>query len=159
MDLYVVDWRAVAPILASLIASFTALFIANRWRNQKGAEVVANEVKDDIKDILEIIRIVSYITSDNTTPEQHSDYFKTFKLLYESVVRNSLYIENCVVIDGFKDQMIDFFEHCRDLLWVDSEYKENFKKKSGYINSTGIAMVNILLPYSIYQKKFNFRKK
>lgn len=159
MDLCVVDWRAVATLLASLIASSTALYISNKWKGQKGGEVVANEAKQTIKDLLEIIRIVGYITSDNTTPEQHSDYFKAFKSLYESVVRSSLYIDNCVEIEGFKDQMNEFFEHCRSLLWVDSEYKENFKKKSGYIGSTGITMVNILIPYSIYQEKFKFRKK
>lgn len=158
MDLCVFDWKAIAPIIASLIASGMALFIANRWKNQKGAEVVANEIKNDIKDILEIIRIVSHITSDQTTPEQRSDYVKTFKLLYESIMRSSLYIENCVVIEGFEDEMSKFFDQCGVLLWVDSEYKENFQKRFGYINSTGIAMVNILLPYSIYQKKFNFRK-
>ena len=48
MDLCVFDWKAITPICAALIASCTALYISNKWNNQKGSEVIANEAKSMI---------------------------------------------------------------------------------------------------------------
>ena len=49
MDLCIVDWGAVATIAAALIASGTAVCIFEQWRDQKGSEVIANEIKNTIK--------------------------------------------------------------------------------------------------------------
>lgn len=140
----------------------------NAWRTQKGAEVVAYEAQQNIKDLLEIIKIVHLMTNNNTTPGQCDEDFKAFKPLYESIVRNSLYINDCVEIDGFKGKMNDFFDHCLDLLRMEYEFKLKFynsefrteaKVKVGYIGGIGIDLVNILIPYSTYQKKFVFKHK
>ncbi|MDM1736670.1 hypothetical protein HX112_08940 [Acinetobacter towneri] len=156
MDLCVVDWKAITPICAALIASGTALYISNKWNKQKGAEVLAGEIKNSIKDILEIIKIVHNLSKNDITSEQYSEYFNTFKSLCESVLRSSSYIETCVEIDGFKAQMDEFFKHCYELIWGKSDVK-SFSDKSKYIRMTGITLIITLTPYSIYQEKFKFR--
>lgn len=172
MDLCVVDWKAITPIFAALIASGiasgTAFYISSKWRKQKGAEVIANEAKQTIKDLLEIIKIVHIITNKNSTPDESIDDFKVFKQLYEPIARSSLYINNCVEIDGFKEKMEGFFNSCLEFMKLEPEFKpkfyndefrKNVEKKVNLIGSTGITMVNTLIPYSTYQKEFIFKNK
>ena len=54
MDICAIDWRAVTPLLASIIAAGTALYISNRWSKQKGSEVVALEAKEIIYKIKDV---------------------------------------------------------------------------------------------------------
>lgn len=168
MDLCVVDWRAVTTLLASLIASSTALFIANRWKNQKGAEVVANEIKNTIKDLLEIINISYHMNSYTASPELIAEKLKQFELLSEQILRSSLFIDECIVIDNLKLKLNEFNELCwavkdigleSDPVRNHNEFKNKLAGKVGYIGSSGIGMVNILIPYSTYQEKFIFKKK
>lgn len=163
-----VDWKAITPICAALIASGVALYISNRWKNQKGAEVIADEAKQNIKDILELIKVAYEMVSNNCTADQSYENFKIFVKLHERIVRSSLYINDCTDVDGFKPKMEEFFEHCikvqltgRDFKPKENnpEFKSNLKDVINYLGSTGINMVNILIPYSIYQKKFIFKNK
>ncbi|MEJ5037997.1 hypothetical protein WH285_13750 [Acinetobacter johnsonii] len=158
----------ILTISAYMIPIILVIGAYNAWRTQKGAEVVAYESKQNIKDLLEIIKIVHLIINNNTTPDQCEEDFKAFKPLYESIVRNSLYINDCVEIDGFKEKMNDFFDHCLELLKMEYDFKRNFyniktrgkaELEIGYIGAIGIDLVNILIPYSTYQKEFIFKHK
>lgn len=167
MDLCVVDWGAISSIAAALIASFTAIYIYFQWKNQKGAEVIANEAKQNIQDILEIIKIVSLIRQKSSHLER-SRNFIDFNRLYESVVRSSLYIDDCVEIKGFKKAIDEFFNCCLNFKEFESLYRhhaqdskfiEHVDGEINVIQIKGVNIVNTLIPYSIYQKKFKFRKK
>lgn len=167
MDLCVVDWGAVATIAAALIASFTAIYIYFQWKNQKGAEVIANEAKQNIQDILEIIKVISLIRQKSFDSER-SKNFGDFNRLYESVVRSSLYIDDCVEIKDFKKSIDEFFDCCLKFKRFESQYRHHAQESKfiehvdGEINVIqikGVNIVNTLIPYSIYQKKFKFRKK
>ena len=168
MDLCVLDWKAFTPIVASLIASGTALWISNKWNKQKGGEVIANEAKQTIKDLLEIINISYYMNSYTASPELIAEKLKQFELLSEQILRSSLFIDECIVIDNLKFKLNEFNELCwavkdisleSDPVRNHNEFKNKLAGKVGYIGSSGICMVKILLPYSIYQDKINFRKK
>ena len=167
MDLCVVDWGAISSIAAALIASFTAIYIYFQWRNQKGAEVIANEAKQNIQDILEIIKIVSLIRQKSSALER-SRNFIDFNRLYESVVRSSLYIDDCVEIKDFKKAIDEFFNCCLKFKEFESLYRDyaqdskfiaHVDSEINLIQIRGFNIVNTLIPYSIYQKKFKFRKK
>lgn len=167
MDLCVVDWGAVATIVAALIASFTAIYIYFQWKNQKGAEVIANEAKQNIQDILEIIKVISLIRQKSFDSER-SKNFGDFNRLYESVVRSSLYIDDCVEIKDFKKSIDEFFDCCLKFKRFESLYRhhaqdskfiEHVDGEINVIQIKGVNIVNTLIPYSIYQKKFKFRKK
>ena len=72
------------------------------------------------------------------------------------------------MIDSFNLKLNEFNELCwavKDIgLEFDpvrnhNEFKSKLASKVSYIGSSGMCMVKILLPYSIYQDKINFRKK
>lgn len=64
MDLCVIDWKVIAPILASLIASGTALYISNKWSGQKGKEVLASEAKNLLSDLYELRSHIELLDSN-----------------------------------------------------------------------------------------------
>ena len=158
----------VLTISAYLIPVALVLEAYNAWRDQKGTEVIANEAKQTIKDLLEIINISYYMNSYTASPELIAEKLKQFELLSEQILRSSLFIDECIVIDNLKFKLNEFNELCwavKDIgLEFDpvrnhNEFKNKLAGKVGYIGSSGMCMVKILLPYSIYQDKINFRKK
>ncbi|WP_336754643.1 hypothetical protein [Acinetobacter sp. USHLN143] len=171
MDLCVVDWEIIKDILIALIGagipSFVAWRIFKNWRGQKGAEVIANEAKQNIQDILEIIKVVGLIRKKSFDSER-SKNFGDFNRLYESVVRSSLYIDDCVEIKDFRKSIDEFFDCCLNFKRFESLYRHHAQESKfvehvdGEINVIqikGVNIINTLIPYSIYQKKFKFRKK
>ncbi len=161
MDLFVVDWKAITPILAALIASGTALCISNKWSGQKGAEVVADEAKQTIKDLLEIINISYNMNSYTASPELIEEKIKRFELLSEQILRSSLFIVECTLNDDLKKELDSFNQLCwavKDICLESDparnhhDVKNKIAGKVSYIGSTGMQMVKILIPYSMYQK-------
>ena len=168
MDLCVVDWRAIAPIFAALIASGTALYISNKWNKQKGAEVVANEAKQTIQDILEIINISYQMNSIVASPDFNAEKFKQFELLNEQILRSSLFINECIVIDDFKLLLDEFHQQCLsvkdigfefDPLKNNKKFKDELVDKARNVGRSGSIMADMLIPYSTYQKEFIFKKR
>lgn len=168
MDLCVVDWKAITPLVASLFAACVALYISNKWNKQKGSEVIANEAKQTIKDLLEIINISFHMNSHTASPESIAEKFKEFEILSGQILRNSLFIDECIVINDFNSLLTKFNELCWEVKDVGLEYdpvknhkefKDKLSGKVGYIGSEGISMVKILIPYSTYQREFVFKRK
>lgn len=167
-----VDVKAIAPIIsgaiATTVAAIIALHISNKWSKQKGGEVVADEAKQTIKDLLEIISISYNMNSYAASPELIAEKLKQFELLSEQILRSSLFIDECIVIDNLKFKLNEFNEICwavkdiglkLDPIKNNEAFKNKLNGKVGYIGSKGVAMVNILIPYSTYQKKCIFKNK
>ncbi|MBE9400447.1 hypothetical protein IQR32_03655 [Acinetobacter albensis] len=166
-----VDWKAITPIfsgiLASAVAATTALYISNKWKSQKGGEVVANEAKQTIKDLLEIINISYHMNSYSASPEMIAEKYARFVILSEQILRSSLFINECIVIDNLNFKLNEFNEICwavkgigleSDPVRNHNEFKNKLAGKVGYIGSLGMSLVKILRPYSVYQKDFKFKK-
>lgn len=172
MDLCVVDWAIIKDILVALIGagipSLVAFYIFYKWKYQKGSEVVADEAKQTIKDLLEIINISYQMNSYSASSESNAKKFKDFEILSEKILRSSLFIDECIMIDNLKLELDKFNKLCWEVKDVGLEYdpvknhkefKDKLSGKVGYIGSTGIELVNILIPYSTYQKEFVFKHK
>lgn len=124
MDLCLLDWKAIAPILAAIlgatIASVTAFSISNRWSEQKGRETLASEAKifyssnNDIllgyKKLREII-----LNNPSTTGTEHPDFIK-FNDDLESLFFQMDYFKNLLVV-------------------IDSRYSKEYSKLSAQIKS------------------------
>ena len=158
----------VLTISAYLIPVALVLEAYNAWRDQKGTEVIANEAKQTIKDLLEIISISYNMNSYAASPELIAEKLKQFELLSEQILRSSLFIDECIVIDNLKFKLNEFNEICwavkdiglkLDPIKNNEAFKNKLNGKVGYIGSKGVAMVNILIPYSTYQKKCIFKNK
>lgn len=153
MDLCVLDWKAFTPIVASLIASGTALWISNKWNKQKGGEVVANESKQVIKDLLEMVKILNFIKSDMYERKDKEIEFKKFKVLYDSTVIGILYMDDCIIVDGLKLKLKDLTNAGNEIkIRNDLSYVSNF-------SVSAINLVNLLNPYSIYISPCKFKSK
>lgn len=158
----------VLTISAYLIPIILVIGAYNQWRMQKGTEVVANEAKQTIKELLEIINISYLMNSYKASPESNAEKFKEFKLLSEKILRSSLFIDECVAIDDFRSLLNEFNGLCWEVKDIGlefdpvrnhREFKDKLSGKVGYIGSQGDAMVKILIPYSTYQKDFIFKTK
>lgn len=69
MDACVIDWKAITPLIASIIASSTALYISNKWKTQKGKEVLANESKALLLELYELRRQTNFLESNGPKGE------------------------------------------------------------------------------------------
>lgn len=164
MDLCVIDWKVIAPILASLIASGTALYISNKWSRQKGGEVIATESKQVIKDVLDLVKIINYIAYGLKKNEDFNEEFAKFESGYELVVINTAFIEDCILDDNLK---VYFSRFAKSSLKVKRMIKNDNKipgdieleEAINQFNEEAIQLVNTLNPYSIYRKECKFKSK
>lgn len=166
MDLCVIDWKAVTPIIAALIASsiaaLTALYISNKWNKQKGGEVIANEAKQVIKDTLELIKTINLIDHSHYKIVDVELEYENFLKTYDSVVTNCSYIDNSIIdvklsyaLDDLSENTFSFKEKFRDL-----KIKPGSSDLSNSIevfSESAIKLVDLLTPYSNYRKKCKFK--
>jgi hypothetical protein len=171
MDLCVIDWIIIKDILVALIGagvpSAVAIYIFYNWKKQKGSEVIANESKQNIKGLLEIIKSTALMTMEGSTPDGAFNEFHHLKLEYDPIVKSILYLDDCVEINGFKGKMDAFFTSYLELMELKKEFKPRFynpqfkeviKSRAQSVQETGMDIVNILIPYSTYQRKVIFKK-
>ena len=167
MDICVIDWRAFTPIIASLIAtgiaSFTALYISRKCSKQKGAEIIADESKQVIKDTLEMVKIINYIGSGSSKKDDLKD-LDVFKKLFESVVINTAFIEDSIIDNSLKISFSLFSKKSIPINKMISAQKievgdTNLSPLISEFNEAAISLVNVLNPYSIYRKPCKFKKK
>ncbi|MDP7761101.1 hypothetical protein QWI77_13745, partial [Acinetobacter baumannii] len=91
------NWDLVIKFIQIIIPLGIALFVYHIWHEQKGKEVVANEVKELLKNILEEMTIISLLRYETQ---------KDLKLIEEKIerlnnltqinMRSALFIENCL---------------------------------------------------------------
>ncbi|MCH7294111.1 hypothetical protein [Acinetobacter higginsii] len=97
MDLCVVDWKAITPIIAAsiaaCIASFTAFKISNRWSNQKGSEVIANEAKEAIYQINELSKFYQQYLN-NFNPQNLDILLNEHQLIFKDLIHKIDFIFN-----------------------------------------------------------------
>lgn len=163
MDLCVIDWRAVTPIIASIIASGVALYISNKWNGQKGIEVIANEAKYSLQYLAELQRLQCEISASIQKSEKKElnqiriDRFKIVKDLFS----------NSTVI---LDHSIDDPELQAHISTISSEAINFIKQVEEYYfnkDTTAVkALINVglasvvtlkLLRYALYYPKFKLK--
>ncbi len=158
----------VVAIISAGIPSGIAWLIFKKWGNQKGTEVVANEIKNIIKDLLEATNIAYQMNSYTASSDFNVEKIKQFKILDDRILRSSLFIDKCIVVDNLNSLLQDFHEQCLSVIDIELdvspiknnlEFKEKVGNKVNDIGKLGLEMVNILLPYSTYQETFIFKKK
>lgn len=169
MDLCVIDWRALTPIIASLIAtgiaSSTALYISNKWSKQKGGEVIAEEAKQTIKDILGMVKTINYVGHGLCESDKLKEELDIFLKYYESVVINTSFIKDSISDDDLKKA---FKLYTESGLKITSKIFTNTikvgdEKLHEIIREFGeraFDLLNTLSPYSTYRKvcKFEIKK-
>lgn len=164
------DWNIASkfiPLVSPFLTVIIAICVYLYWHKQKAKEVMANEAKQCIKDLLEMIKIMNYLkVGKYKKVEEQEQAFSKFKVLFEQTIINIMYIDDCVKIENLKEEKFDFskagnefiklksnnsadFDNSKFLSQLDEEVKEFCEK--------GINIVNLLKPYSLYRKTFKFK--
>ena len=164
MDLCVFDWKGITPICAALIASCTALYISNKWNNQKGSEVIANEAKSMIIKISRlqslqgnIIKKIKDSGGYNFPKTELSDFETTTNELSDSMnflgfaLKHDKSLSQLPSIVGAQALLF-----IRDI----GRYKEGVldinSKSFNMINSNdAFTLTEILLDYAMYKKSIS----
>lgn len=89
MDICSIDWSAFTPLLASVIASGTALFISNKWSGQKGREVLASESKNLLTELYALREHMDFIDESSEKDIQLAHEISVFETR-NNRIQNSL---------------------------------------------------------------------
>lgn len=157
----------VVAIISAGIPSGIAWLIFKKWGNQKGTEVVANESKQAIKDILEVIKIMNFIEFERYDLKEYEKQFNRLKAIFEFSVVSILFIDDCVIVNDLKGRFGEFakitneYIHLKDrnaLNYNNQDFKDELKSKVVIAGKKGIDVVNKLRPIAIYDKKIKLKK-
>lgn len=169
IDFFKIDKSLASNLLvwsATLFAPIALLMTYENWRAEKASEVIAEEAKQTIKDVLEMIKIINYLKQDHYDDELRTEQFKRFKLLFENCVSNILYIDDCINVSGLKDELFKLSEKFQEIKLLEKKKLLNkasigknreFVKIIHEFSSRGINIVNILNIYSIYKANIDFK--
>lgn len=164
------DWNLASkfiPFITSLITIIIALFVYHYWHKQKAKEVMANEAKQCIKDLLEMIKIINYfkVGKYKIVQEQELEFSK-FKVLFEQTIINIMYIDDCVKIKNLRENKFDFSKAGNAFIKLKSNNSADFDN-SKFLSQLdehvqefgvkGMNIVNLLKPYSLYRETFKFK--
>jgi hypothetical protein len=165
MDLCVVDWKAVAPIIAAsiaaCIASFTAFRISNRWNNQKGSEVIANEAKEAIYQIGELSKFYQK-NLDNINPSDVEAMISDYQLVYKDVIHKIDFIFNSPISQDDKKILLEvaFNLGTSNIIFIEKldskktkeELKESLQTSFNNFSKQKQKLIKILMDYALFKK-------
>ncbi|AYX96299.1 hypothetical protein ACUTA3_18630 [Acinetobacter baumannii] len=166
------NWDLVIKFIQIIIPLGIALFVYHIWHEQKGKEVVANEVKELLKNILEEMTIISLLRYETQ---------KDLKLIEEKIerlnnltqinMRSALFIENCLhekelgmLFTNYNMVSTDTYVLLRNNALKAKDPKEymNFNIQSRInldaYNKPTEAIIKKLSPFAIYTKKISLKK-
>jgi hypothetical protein len=175
----VVDWELASkfvPLIAVIISIGIAGFVYWAWHKQKGKEVIANEAKEAIKELLELLNIHMKLINkiriscdiDNTVHEKITEKM-------ESLYRKLYFIESCMEIENLNeyitksqffikkiDEIIDILHNYKKVNSADmaierEKYISNLIEYSGSYYNYSDLILDTIKPYALYKKKYNFR--
>ncbi|MFH3962887.1 hypothetical protein WDA57_09190 [Acinetobacter nosocomialis] len=166
------DWELASkfiPLITALTTISVAWFVYKVWHKQKAKEVMASEAKQCIKDLLEMIKIINFIEVGKYDDEEElKKQFAKFKILFEQTIINVMYVNDCVNILNLKNKIFEFTEAGNTLINLKSKnslnyenpnFKDKFYGDTKLFSAKAIDLTNILRPYSVYIKTFDFRDK
>lgn len=161
MDICAIDWRAVTPLFASILAAGTALYISNKWSKQKGSEVVASEAKEIIYKLKDIQRFFS--TYNETIRDDNCDeIINEYKLLHSELVHKIDFLFKSIENKSDKRKLLEFVL----ALQIDSilrtkriinktkkgeEINDIFKMMAENFNNNQVNIIPILMKYALYR--------
>ncbi|HAW7017250.1 TPA: hypothetical protein JIR17_14035 [Acinetobacter baumannii] len=166
------NWDLVIKFIQIIIPLGIALFVYHIWHEQKGKEVVANEVKELLKNILEemtIISLLRYETQKNISLIEEK--IERLNNLTQINIRSILFIENCLhekdlgtLFTNYNIVSTDTYVLLKYNTMKAKDPKEfmnfNIQSKNNldeYIKPTE-AIIKKLSPFAIYTKKISLKK-
>lgn len=166
MDLCVVDWKVFSPIIAALIASCTALYISNKWRSQKGSEVIASHAIETIFKMSELSRF--FTRNMRSFDLNHIKNFnEEFDQLYKEITMKIDFLSQAPISMKDRKQFIQFgieFIGLYILIRSKIESKElSLLEKNKLLKQTSdkyrdlrIPVVETLMNYSLFKDGVKF---
>lgn len=157
-----------SPLIGPIVSIGIARFVYVKWHEQKAKEVLANEARQCIKDLLEMIKIINFLKERKYDLAEHEKEFAKFKSLFEQSIINIMYLKDCVEIGNLGKQLNKFTEPGNLIIKLKTnnswDYDEpNFLENLNYniflFSDAAIILVNTLKPYSIYIKEFKLKVK
>lgn len=165
MDLCLLDWKAIAPIIAATIAasiaSFTAFKISDRWNNQKGSEVIANEAKEAIYQISELSKFYQK-NLNNINPSNVEEIINEYQIIFKDVIHKIDFIFNSPINRDDKKNLLEVALNfgTSNIIYID---KLNSKKTSAELEELFLdsfknftkqkqIIIKILMDYALYKK-------
>lgn len=160
MDLCVVDWKAITPLIACLIAAGTALYISNKWSKQKGAEVIAIESKNILINLekLALIQNEIFFWFGLNAGKVDEKLFQEFKQLKDSLENSTMLLNHAITDEEFTGLLMEVLKLVRAFERSLRGYNENF---FGISDIKDFSLENYeplkkeLLEYALYKKKLN----
>lgn len=166
------DWGIIKDILGALISagipSLVAWLIYQGWKSQKGSEVIVSEIQKDTKILLKMIVSSTILLDQKLNPDEYYEECLNISRSYEDLTLSILYIMDCVEIPQLKKEFDNFVKRYKEFNNDKMETKPNFFNKN-FMNGFNIKvtdfrqssmdLLNILIPYSTYQKNFDFKHK
>ncbi|MDN8242697.1 hypothetical protein [Acinetobacter baumannii] len=167
-----INWDLVIKCIQIITPLGIALFVYHIWHEQKGKEVVANEVKELLKNILEEMTIISLLRYETQ---------KDLKLIEEKIerlnnltqinMRSALFIENCLnekelgmLFTNYNMVSTDTYVLLRNNSLKAKDPKEymnlNIQSRINLdaYNKPTEAIIKKLSPFAIYTKKISLKK-
>ncbi|MDC4427996.1 hypothetical protein NQ647_03370 [Acinetobacter baumannii] len=172
MEICRIDWDLVLRLVQIIVPIGIAIFVYQVWHDQKGKEVVANEVKELLKNILEEITIVSmlrYETQKNM--ESINEKIERLNILTQVNMRSALFIGECLDEDGLKEIFEKYNTKSTDNYVLLRENALKVKSPKEYLQINNLSetklnefkqptenVLNKISPYAIYRKKFKLNE-
>lgn len=164
MDLCVVDWRAITPLVASGFAAFVALYISNKWNKQKGAEVIANEAKAYLIKLSELQSLQGDILKsiiESNGYDVNKSAIKEFKDKHDQLANSVVFLGFAINSVQFSDDSSTLFSQTIFFQKDVNDYLNNEKNVDqirGIDPSLAYKLTEDLLKYALYEKTIKKRK-
>ena len=168
------NWGAIASFVSAGftgIAAVVAWKISEKWNNQKGSEVVADEAKESIKELLDNIFntevLISHIKKDNNI-----DLERFIKLREESnqLFKRIQIIDSSIQIESFGNYLENFNRVNKKILnhayrIINNDYLEDelplLIKEQELLSESNTQYCKVLIkklrPYALFQTQFHFK--
>ena len=164
MDLCVVDWRAITPLVSSVFAACIALYISNKWNKQKGAEVVANEAKAYLIKLSELQSLQGVILKsiiESNGYDVNKSAIKEFKEKHDQLANSVVFLGFAINSVQFSNDSSTLFSQTKIFQNDVHDYLNNEKNVNqirGIDPSLAYKLTEDLLKYALYKKKIKKRK-
>jgi len=179
MEVCSFNWELASkfiPLVTGIITIGVAGFVYHVWHKQKGKEVIANEAKEAIKELLELLNIhMKLINKIRISCDIDVTVHEKINEKMESLYRKLYFIESCMEIENLNeyitksqifikkiDETIDTLHNYKKVNSADmaierEKYISILIEYSGSYYNYSDLILDTIKPYALYKKKYNFR--
>ncbi|MNR86960.1 hypothetical protein D3C72_178190 [compost metagenome] len=172
------DLKILVQLISTFITATVALYIFFNWKKQKGTEVIANESKEAIKELLDMVYIASKLEGYKYHQEdlsQIKNHLEKFSTTGDLVIKRLYFINQSIDVKKLKDSidnyqlneigLINHHDKCikdpflRPNLSSTNKQKNTASKNiyfTQFIINADI-IISLLQPYSTYRSTPKFK--